>query len=162
MMDYKLNRRISDKLNAFTRGFHSIIPVEWLRLFTEEEIQKLISGTTAYIDVEEWKRCTKYIGGFDSKSKMIRMFWNVVAKLTEKEKSLLLQFVTSCPRQPLMGFKYMDPPFTISKVEAPADEKLPSASTCFNILRLPYYSSEKSMHEKLMLAVKSNSGFEMA
>jgi ubiquitin-protein ligase E3 C len=61
-----------------------------------------------------------------------------------------------------MGFKYMDPAFTISKVEAPKDEKLPSAQTCFNILRLPYYSSPKSMYEKIMIAVKSNAGFEMA
>lgn len=161
MMDFKLNRRIIDKLNHFVRGFHSIIPIKLLRLFTEDEIQKLISGTSSTIDVEEWKKHTKYIGGFSSNSKMIRMFWKVVEQMTEKEKSLLLQFVTSCPRQPLMGFKYMDPPFTISKVEAPKDEKLPTASTCFNILRLPYYSSPKSMYEKIIIAVKSGAGFEM-
>ena len=162
MMDFKLNRRIIDKLNNFVRGFHSIIPVKWLRLFTEDEIQKLISGTSSTIDVNEWKKYTKYIGGFDGNSKMIRMFWKVVEQMTEKEKSLLLQFVTSCPRQPLMGFKYMDPPFTISKVDCPKDEKLPTASTCFNILRLPYYSSPKAMYEKIMIAIKSNAGFEMA
>ena len=117
MMDFKLNRRILDKLNAFVKGFHSIIPVAWLRLFTEDEIQKLISGTSSTINVYEWKKYSKYIGGFKDNSRMIRMFWKVVDKMSEKEKSLLLQFVTSCPRQPLMGFKYMDPPFTISKVE---------------------------------------------
>lgn len=117
MMDFKLNRRILDKLNRFVKGFHSIIPVKWLRLFTEDEIQKLISGTSSTIDVEEWKKYTKYIGGIKESSKMVRMFWKVVEEMTDKEKSLLLQFVTSCPRQPLMGFKYMDPPFTISFVE---------------------------------------------
>ena len=116
-MDFKLNRRIIDKLNCFVKGFYSIIPVKWLKLFTEDEIQKLISGTSSSIDVDEWKKYTKYIGGFDSNSKMIKMFWKVVEDMTDKERSLLLQFVTSCPRQPLMGFKYMDPPFTISKVE---------------------------------------------
>lgn len=129
MMDYKLNRRIKDKLDNFTRGFHSIIPLGWLRLFTEDEIQKLISGTSSTIDVEEWKKCTRYIGGFRPESKMVKMFWKVVTQMSEKEKSLLLQFVTSCPRQPLMGFKYMDPPFTISKVECDKDTKLPSAQT---------------------------------
>ena len=129
MMDFKLNRRILDKLNNFTRGFHSIIPIQWLSLFTEDEIQKLISGTTSTIDVDEWKKYVKYIGGFSTSSKMIKMFWKVVTQMSEKEKSLLLQFVTSCPRQPLMGFKYMDPPFTISKVECKADTKLPTAQT---------------------------------
>jgi hypothetical protein len=95
MMDFKLNRRIIDKLNNFVRGFHSIIPVKWLRLFTEDEIQKLISGTSSTINVAEWRKCTKYIGGFGDGSKMIKMFWKVVEQMTEKEKSLLLAFVTS-------------------------------------------------------------------
>ena len=162
MMDFKLNRRIIDKLNSFVKGFYSIIPVKILRIFTEDEIQKLISGASSTIDVNEWRKYTKYIGGFDSNSKMIKMFWKVVEEMTDKERSLLLQFVTSCPRQPLMGFKYMDPPFTISKVEWEKDKKLPSASTWFNVLRLPYYSSTESMYEKILIAIKSNAGFEMA
>mmetsp|Transcript_23003 Transcript_23003/g.22858 ORF Transcript_23003/g.22858 Transcript_23003/m.22858 type:complete len:156 (+) Transcript_23003:86-553(+) len=129
MMDFKLNRRIIDKLNAFCKGFHSIIPVSYLKLFTEDEIQKLISGTSSTINVAEWKKYTKYVGGFKPSSKMIRMFWKVVENMPEKEKSLLMRFVTSCPRQPLMGFKYMEPPFTISKVESVKDSKLPSAQT---------------------------------
>ena len=161
MMDFKLNRRILHKLNSFVRGFHSIIPVGWLKLFTEDEIQKLISGTSSIINVSEWRKYTTYIGGFKDNSKMIRMFWKVVEGMTEKEKSLLLQFVTSCPRQPLMGFKYMDPPFAISKVESEKDVKLPSAQTCFNILRLPYYSSQKTMYKKILIAIKSGAGFEM-
>lgn len=95
MMDFKLNRRILDKLNSFTKGFYSLIPLKWLRLFTEEEIQKLISGTSSSIDVEEWKKYTKYIGGFSESSKMVKMFWKVVERMTDKERSLLLQFVTS-------------------------------------------------------------------
>lgn len=95
MMDFKLNRRILDKLNAFTKGFQSIIPVAWLKLFTEDEIQKLISGTSSTINVDEWRRYTKYIGGFKDNSKMVRMFWKVVEQMTEKEKSLLMRFVTS-------------------------------------------------------------------
>ncbi len=67
MMDFKLNRRIIDKLNSFVKGFYSIIPVKLLRIFTEDEIQKLISGASSTIDVNEWKKNTRYIGGFDSK-----------------------------------------------------------------------------------------------
>jgi hypothetical protein len=62
-----------------------------------------------------------------------------------------------------MGFGSMQPLFTISKLDTDkADTKLPTAATCFNVLRLPAYSSEKVMQEKLMYAIHSNAGFEMA
>jgi ubiquitin-protein ligase E3 C len=92
------------------------------------------------------------------------MFWNIVEKeLTDDDKGKLLKFVTSCQRQPLMGFKNLNPPFTISKMDTDRpDEKLPTASTCFNILRLPGYSNAKVMKEKLLYAIHSNAGFELA
>ena len=42
------------------------------------------------------------------------------------------------------------------------DEKLPSASTCFNILKLPTYSSTKVMKEKLLFAISEGKGFMMS
>jgi hypothetical protein len=41
-------------------------------------------------------------------------------------------------------------------------EKLPSASTCFNTLKLPTYSSSKAMREKLLISIRSGAGFEMS
>jgi ubiquitin-protein ligase E3 C len=75
----------------------------------------------------------------------------------------MLKFVTSCPRQPLMGFSSMQPKFTISKLDGSnPDDKLPTAATCFNVLRIPPYSTEKKMKEKLMYAIHANAGFELA
>lgn len=42
------------------------------------------------------------------------------------------------------------------------DDKLPAASTCFNVLKLPTYSSEAVMRDKLLTAIFSGSGFELA
>jgi len=53
-----------------------------------------------------------------------------------------MKFVTSCERAPLLGFKNLNPPFTFVKVDSEKDTKLPSASTCFNRLYLPKYSSQ--------------------
>jgi ubiquitin-protein ligase E3 C len=62
-----------------------------------------------------------------------------------------------------MGFKTLEPAFTISKMDTDhPDSKLPTASTCFNILRLPPYSSAKVMKERLLYAIHSNAGFELA
>jgi len=41
------------------------------------------------------------------------------------------------------------------------NEKLPTASTCFNTLRLPAYSNAKIMKEKVVYAINSNAGFEL-
>jgi hypothetical protein len=41
------------------------------------------------------------------------------------------------------------------------NEKLPTASTCFNILRLPAYTNDKIMKDKVLYAINSNAGFEL-
>ena len=61
-----------------------------------------------------------------------------------------------------MGFSSMQPPFTISYLPIKNDrDKLPIAATCFNILKLPNYSSQKVMKQKLEMAITSASGFEL-
>jgi len=58
------------------------------------------------------------------------------------------------------------------QVEAPASpfaiiggadvETLPTASTCFNMLKLPNYRRSSTLKKKLLLAIKSNSGFGLS
>ncbi len=50
--------------------------------------------------------------------------------------------LAACERPPPLGFGDLHPHFTIQRTEA-TDDRLPTASTCFNILKLPAYSSEK-------------------
>lgn len=40
--------------------------------------------------------------------------------------------------------------------------RLPTASTCFNLLKLPNYKSRKSLKEKLLYAIRSGTGFELS
>jgi ubiquitin-protein ligase E3 B len=98
------------------------------------------------------------------------------------ERQAVLRFVTSCSRPPLLGFKHLHPPFTIRIVPAEGDEdasfvdslrsffgrgpvskaQLPTAATCFNMLKLPDYPSAKVLAEKLRMAVTSNAGFNLS
>jgi len=41
-------------------------------------------------------------------------------------------------------------------------DRLPSASTCFNLLKLPVYKSKKHLKERLLYAIRSNAGFELS
>ena len=42
--DFRLNKRIKKQTDAFIRGFHEVIPQQWLQIFNEREMQMLISG----------------------------------------------------------------------------------------------------------------------
>jgi hypothetical protein len=155
--------RIKEQSDAFTRGLWEVIDRSWLRLFNEPELQVLISGPSdGKIDVSDMKSNSKYTGGYTQLDRNIVRFWSVVSSFSPKQQADLLRFVTSCERPPPLGFSSMNPPFTIQRVGIMRDgDKLPSAATCFNTLKLPTYSSEKVLKERLIYAIESKAGFEL-
>lgn len=50
--------------------------------------------------------------------------------------------------------------FTIRKKDP--NLRLPSASTCFNLLKLPNYQKKSILRDKLRYAISSNTGFELS
>jgi len=160
---HHVSDRIKEQSDAFTRGLWEVIDRSWLQLFNEPELQVLISGATdGKIDVADMKSNTRYVGGYTMIDRNVVRFWNVVSSFSPKLQADLLRFVTSCERPPPLGFASMNPPFTIQRVGIMRDgDKLPSAATCFNTLKLPTYSSEKVLREKLSYAIGSGAGFEL-
>ena len=161
MANHKLHTEIKTQAKAFMSGLSVFLKPEWLQIFSEEELQTVISGSKRNFDIVDLKKHTQY-KGYTSFDSTIRDFWKIFEEFTEQEKILLLKFVTSCSRPPLLGFSQLNPPFTIQYVDNPDGEKLPTASTCFNILKLPKYNDRKKMKEKLLLAIKSGAGFNLA
>ena len=51
--------------------------------------------------------------GISKNDSFIKEFWKVVQNFSESEKKMLLKFVTSCERAPLLGFSNLNPLFTI-------------------------------------------------
>jgi ubiquitin-protein ligase E3 C len=155
--------QVKEQSEAFRRGLWDVIDRQWLRIFNEPELQVVISGATdGSVDVEDIKANTKYVGGYTIFDRNVHNFWKVVSSFNERQRADLLKFVTSCERPPPLGFASMNPPFTIQRVQINKDEeKLPTASTCFNILKLPTYSSAKVMKTKLLYSIESRSGFEL-
>ena len=99
-------------------------------------------------------------GDYNEQHKCIRLFWSAVCQFEEEEKRKLLMFVTACSRPPLLGFKELYPPFAIHPVTE--QDRLPSASTCMNVLKLPKFADLETMKGKLLFAIKSCSGFELS
>ncbi|KAK7337160.1 hypothetical protein VNO77_17721 [Canavalia gladiata] len=172
MADYKLNQQILPFSNAFYRGLIDLVSPSWLKLFNASEFNQLLSGGNYDIDIDDLKNNTHYTGGYNEGSRTIKIFWEVIKGFEPKERCLLLKFVTSCSRAPLLGFKYLQPPFTIHKVACDVPlwatlggqdvDRLPSASTCYNTLKLPTYKRPGTLRTKLLYAISSNAGFELS
>ncbi|KAJ7971465.1 E3 ubiquitin-protein ligase UPL7 [Quillaja saponaria] len=170
--DYKLNHQILPFSNAFYRGLTDLISPSWLKLFNASEFNQLLSGGTYDIDVDDLKNNTRYTGGYSEGSRSIKLFWEVIRDFEPKERCMLLKFVTSCSRAPLLGFNHLQPTFTIHKVACDVPlwatiggqdvERLPSASTCYNTLKLPTYKRPSTLRAKLLYAISSNAGFELS
>ena len=59
---YKLNVQLEKQFQAFRRGLSKILPLHWLRLFSQNEFQVLISGAEMPINVNDLKKNTAYSG----------------------------------------------------------------------------------------------------
>ncbi|RWW30677.1 hypothetical protein GW17_00004728 [Ensete ventricosum] len=104
-------------------------------------LMQLLSGGINDFDVDDLRSNTKYSGGYSETSRTVKLFWEVLIY---------------CSRAPLLGFKHLQPAFTIHKfqlvsnlyVQVACDlplwatlggqdvDRLPSASTCYNTLKV--------------------------
>lgn len=55
MAHFRMHTQIKEQTGAFIRGFRSIINPEWLHMFSTPEVQRLISGDNAEIDLDDLK-----------------------------------------------------------------------------------------------------------
>ena len=129
------------------------------------------------IDIEDWQRNTRYTQ-YRATDPQILWFWRVVRELKHAERALLLKFCTGSSRVPAGGFGSLfglsgPTLFTIARVQAQAVDQgvvegptphcaaaheknlpLPTASACFNMIKLPAYSRYDLLEEKLLVAIR--------
>ncbi|KAK7752279.1 ubiquitin-protein ligase (E3) [Diatrype stigma] len=151
---------------AFLRGLGSIINPAWLSMFNQSELQRLVGGDSSEIDVEDLRHNTIYsglyaIGDDGMEHPTVQMFWQVMHSFHDEERREVLKYVTSTPRAPLLGFSQLSPHFSI-RDGGIDEERLPSTSTCVNLLKLPRYSNPETLKNKLLYAIKSGAGFDLS
>ncbi|KAJ7148938.1 HECT-domain-containing protein [Mycena crocata] len=158
---YRLSRQIRLQSEAFFEGLSEIIDAKWLKMFNQQELQILIGGTDSPVDLDDLQGNAQYGGIYNANHPTIVSFWRVVHSFDQEQRRAFLRFVTSCSRPPLLGFKELVPNFAIR--DAGIDElRLPTSSTCVNLLKLPQYQSEKVLRAKLLQAITSNAGFDLS
>ncbi|KAH9816368.1 putative E3 ubiquitin protein ligase [Teratosphaeria destructans] len=163
---YRLQGQSAAQTSHFLKGLGTIIQPSWLSMFNQLELQTLIGGAAAEIDLADLRRNTLYgglyvIGDDGEEHPSIQLFWRVMESLPDSERRKVLKFVTSTPRGPLLGFAMLNPRFSIR--DSGADEgRFPTASTCVNLLKLPVYRSEGVLRERLVAAVNAGAGFDLS
>ncbi|GMR42452.1 hypothetical protein PMAYCL1PPCAC_12647 [Pristionchus mayeri] len=186
MAHYRVFTQTKEQCKAFVEGFQKVVNPSWLFLFAPHELQYLISGQSSDIDLPDLRKHVQYYGGFHSGHRLIKWLWQILENdFSAEERRLFLKFVTSCSRGPLLGFGSLEPPFSIRCVEVSDDQdtgdtlgsvvrgflalkkgqstsRLPTASTCFNLLKLPNYNKKSVLLEKLRYAIHSETGFELS
>lgn len=135
-------------------------------MFNQSELQTLLGGDSSEIDVADLRHNTLYggvyvIGDDNKEHPTVRMFWQVMQALSDIDRRKVIKYITSTPRAPLLGFSQLNPRFSI-RDSGSDQERLPSASTCVNLLKLPIYSDAGTLRQKLMYAVNSGAGFDLS
>lgn len=162
--NFKLNKLIDLQTNSFLNGLFEVIPKEWLFMFNPYELQLLISGEQN-INIDDLRENTVY-AGYQEDDLTIQYFWECVNEMSNENKSKLIQFVTSVPKAPLLGFKELVPKFAINKSMVSENEddtnRLPTSSTCVNLLKLPDYRNKQELMNKLIYAINAEAGFDLS
>ena len=156
---------IHEQLQAFVSGFYEIIPRELISCFKPRELESLICGFER-VDLQDLQANTiiDVAPGIPDASTLVMWYWETIHSFSQLDLSKLMQFVTGSSQVPVGGFARLKPMFTVEFQFLPAafssrEMPLPTASTCFNTLRIPNYCSAVQLYDKLRLAIHESSEY---
>lgn len=145
---------------AVRRGLVKIIPESILNQISWEEMESWVCGQK-YIDVDLIQRNTKLVG-FTPDDELIVNFWQLFESLNQQDRRSFVKFVYAIERLPVTDedWKRMKLEFAIHELKktnkkgepVQPDDLLPEASTCFNQLKLPRYTSKEKMRKQIICA----------
>lgn len=163
---HRLQNQPRLQTSAFLRGLGQIISPSWLSMFNQSELQTLISGSRGEIDIGNLRRNTLYggvyaIGDDGMEHPTVQYFWKALESMSDSDRRKVLKFVTSTPRAPLLGFDQLNPRFSI-RDSGNDQSRLPTTSTCVNLLKLPIYKNMGVLKERLLYSVNAGAGFNLS
>ena len=147
-------------IKEIIRGINTIFPVDYLKIFTSDQLGLLINGTP-FIDTEDWRMNTKY-KDYEDYDNVIVNFWDIISNLSQEDLSNFLLFCTGSSRVPIGGFKSLESnrgqisKFEIVKTEYYEGKKnFLRAHTCFNRLDLPNFPNKETLKEAVKFALEN-------
>ncbi|XP_052000987.1 E3 ubiquitin-protein ligase HECTD1 isoform X9 [Xyrauchen texanus] len=161
MFDFCMHTGLQKQMEAFREGFNRVFPMEKLSSFSHKEVQMILCGNqTPSWTAEDIVNYTEPKLGFNRDSPGFLRFVRVMCGMSSDERKAFLQFTTGCSTLPPGGLANLHPRLTIVRKVDAADASYPSVNTCVHYLKLPEYSSEEIMRERL-LAATMEKGFHL-
>ena len=142
-------------IKEIRNSIFNCISKDIIKSFTSNELELILNGRP-YIDLEEWKLYTVYKSPYNQNHKVIKWFWEILEKLSQKQLSNLLLFSTGSSRVPLGGFAELESnrgnlsQFTIEHITYyPNKKNYIKAHTCFNRIDLPCFKNKRELEEAI-------------
>nr|XP_033808048.1 E3 ubiquitin-protein ligase HECTD1 isoform X6 [Geotrypetes seraphini] len=161
MFDACMQSGIQKQMDAFRNGFNKVFPMEKLSSFSHEEVQMILCGNQSPSwTPEDIMNYTEPKLGYTRDSSGFLRFVRVLCSMSSDERKAFLQFTTGCSTLPPGGLANLHPRLTVVRKVDATDSSYPSVNTCVHYLKLPEYSSEEIMRERL-LAATMEKGFHL-
>ncbi|XP_035991717.1 probable E3 ubiquitin-protein ligase HERC1 isoform X7 [Fundulus heteroclitus] len=155
-IEYRLHE-IDRQVAAVREGMSWIVPVPLLSLLTAKQLEQMVCGMPE-ICCEVLKKVVRY-REVDEQHALVQWFWQTLEEFSNEERVLFMRFVSGRSRLPA-NTADISQRFQIMKVDRPYDS-LPTSQTCFFQLRLPPYSSQAVMAERLRYAINNCRSIDM-
>uniref|UniRef100_A0A804PS09 HECT domain-containing protein n=2 Tax=Zea mays TaxID=4577 RepID=A0A804PS09_MAIZE len=155
-----LKSGIAKQIEAFKSGINEVFDLKALKMFTEEEMERILCGEQDAWDLKNLEDHIGFEDGYDMSSQPVIIFLEILREFGREEQRAFTQFSTGAPHLPLGGLASLDPKLTVVRKECNGnvDDELPSVATCWHCIRLPPYSSKEIMRKKLKYAITEGLG----
>ncbi|XP_042598378.1 E3 ubiquitin-protein ligase HECTD1 isoform X7 [Cyprinus carpio] len=161
MFDFCMHTGIQKQMEAFREGFNRVFPMEKLSSFSHKEVQMILCGNQSPSwTAEDIVNYTEPKLGYTRDSPGFVRFVRVLCGMSSDERKAFLQFTTGCSTLPPGGLANLHPRLTVVRKVDATDSSYPSVNTCVHYLKLPEYSSEEIMRDRL-LAATMEKGFHL-
>ena len=148
---HKVQLYSSNQFEAIRDGFHKVFSPGNIDFLLPEELKRLICGD----EIQRWTENDLSICCLYDESPSVQFLFQCLESFDAKRQKLFLRFVTGSTCLPYGGLSNLNPPLAITRLNRDhADSSLPRASTCFNCLHLPEYSSLSVTRQKLLHAIE--------
>jgi hypothetical protein len=153
--EFRLNE-LRPSLDAMRKGFWDNLGFEPVKNLDWRVIEFSACDKDVHTEALKAVTCFRLVDQPDSR---VAEFWKVVEQLTPNERIALLKFATVRTRLPPRVapgqiYLFIDDDRTV--------DKLPSASTCFQTLHLPVYTSYSKALQSIRVAIPFTGTFERA
>lgn len=150
--EYRI-KELEIPMSYISHGFWENLNFRVPPYVTPELLEFLVCGERE-VDLRQLRAVTQFTAV--SKEQQA-MFWSALGRMSNEQRRNFLQFATGSMCIPQNASALF---LTVEKVEGPPDKRLPAASTCFNKIHMPIYSSAEKMLRAMITAFEYTGTFE--